>query len=163
MRALDGVSGAADVAAEGLVGPHGLVNEEAGAGVGVIAAGGELLEDDAALFLELVGVEEGVADHVDDEVGGDVEVRPGDLAPVGGDLPGGGGVHEAADAVNGLTDHAGSGPRGGALEAEMLYEVEGACLRVRLVAGAAADEEAEGDGVGVGHGAGDDAEAVGEG
>ncbi len=98
----DGVGGAADVAAEGLVGPHGLVDEEAGAGVGVIAGGGELLEDDAALLLELDGVEEGVADHVDDEVGGDVEVGASDLAPVGGDLAGGGGVHEAADAVNGL-------------------------------------------------------------
>ena len=114
-------------------------------------------------FSSSLASKRGVADHVDDEVGGDVEVRSGDLAPVGGDLPGGCGVHEAADAVNGLTDHAGSGARGGALEAEVLYEVEGACLRVRLVAGAAADEEAEGDGVGVGHGAGDDAEAVGEG
>ena len=108
-------------------------------------------------FSSSMGSKRGVADHVDDEVSGDVEMGSRYFGPVGGDLPGGGGVHEAADAVNGLTDHAGCGPRGGALEAEVLHEMEGAGLFIGLVAGAAADEEAEGDGAGVGHRAGNDA------
>ena len=40
------------------------------------------------LLFDVLGVEAGVAEHVDEEVEGLGEVGKGDLGPVGGDLPG---------------------------------------------------------------------------
>ena len=104
-----GVPGAADVAAEGVVGPDELVKEDFNPLVGGVLDHVELFEDDAALFFDVLGVEAGVAEHVDEEVEGLGEVGEGDPGPVGRDLLVGGAVECASDALDGLGDLLGEG------------------------------------------------------
>ena len=153
------VTGAADVAAEGMVGPDELVKEDFDPLVGSVLDHVELFEDDAALFFDVLGVEAGVAEHVDEEVEGLGEVGKGDLGPVDSDLLVGGAVEHAAYSLHGLGDLLGEGPFLGALETDMLDEVGDAGLGVGLIPRAGPDKDGHGRGAGVGHIAGDDPQA----
>ena len=86
----------------------------------------------------------------------------GDLAPEDGDLAVGAGVHDAADALDGLADVAGRGPLLAALEGEVFDEVGHTGEFGRLVPGTGANEDGDGNGLGMGHHRRDDAQLVAE-
>ena len=121
----------------------------------------DLLQDHAALALQLLGGEGGVGQDVADDVGGERQVLLQDLAVVGGLLARGVGVEVAADVLD-LAGDGGGVALLGALEGHVLEEVGDAVLRRRLVAGAGGDVGAEGDGLDPRHGLGDDGQAVGQ-
>src|SRR3990170_6378643 len=65
---------------------------------------GELLEDDLALLFDLLRGEERVTEHIHQDVHGQGEVGTGYLHPVDRQLTVGGGVEDAADALDGFGD-----------------------------------------------------------
>ena len=157
---VDGFNGAADVAAHGLVGPEGLVDEEVGQLGGIVVGGAKFLQDDLALLFHLGGVHDRVLDHIQQDGEGLAEVGFGDLAPEHGHLPVGAGVHQAADALDGVADELGRGPLAAALERQVFEEVGEAGLLLRFIAGAGADADHDGHGKGVRHGSGEDAKLI---
>ena len=82
----------------------------------------DLLQDDAALALQLLGVEGGVGQDVADDVGGQRRVLLQHLDVVGGLLARGVGVEVAADGFDLLGDLRG-GAAFGALEGHVFEEV----------------------------------------
>ena len=59
------VSGPADVSSQGVIGPDDLVEQYFSPLVGGVLDHVQLFEDDASFFLDVLGVEAGVAEHVD--------------------------------------------------------------------------------------------------
>ena len=137
----DRLGGAADRAAERVGAEHRrgelLVHDVAR----VVVAHRELLEDDAALGLQLVAVEARGGDHVTDDVDRHREVRVEHAGVVAGVLLARGGVRVAAHRVEGLGDVQG-GASPGALEQQVLEEVGGAEVPVGLVPRADPDPRA---------------------
>ena len=158
----DRLVGAADGAAQRRV----LTEGGAGEGLlrdvgGVIGGVGQLGDDDAALGLDVGGLQEGGGHHVGEHVEGLHAVRGEHAGVVGGVLLGGGGVGLPADHVEGLGDLVGI-PRGGALEQQVLQEVGGALLAGHLVAAADAEPHADRGRAQPRHGLGDDAHPTGQ-
>ena len=100
--------GAEDRAAERLVGVGVLLEEVEDQVVGRVVDLPDLLEDDAALLLELALVEGRALEDVADQVGGERQVGGEDAGVVGGLLARGVGVELAADGLDLLGDGAGA-------------------------------------------------------
>ena len=100
----DGLDAADDLTAQRVVGEDRLGQGHVDAVVGRVEAGGQLVEDDVALDLHVVGVERRLHDHVGEQVDrhGQIAGRHPDVEGRG--LPSGEGVHVAADAVDRLRD-----------------------------------------------------------
>ena len=122
-----------------------------------------LLDDDALLPLDLLGVELRVAQHVDEDVESDVAVLRGALDVVPGVLLAREGVELAADRVDLARDVACGRTPFGSLEEHVLGEVRDAVRVARLVAGAGSEHDETGDRLRLRHGRRHDAQAVGEG
>ena len=153
---------AADVPAEGLVGPERLVGEDRGQFSRAVLHHGELLEDDHALLLQLDRVHLRGRHHVREDVdrfeGGPV----GRLRVVDGQFAVGGGVVQSPDALDRLRDLLRGGAARGALEEHVLKEVREPCFGVVLVAAARSDIHADRGGPRLRHLARDDPQAVGQ-
>ena len=134
---LDGVGRAQHRPAERLAGQRGLLELVEDHVVGRVERLADLLQDDAALALQLVGIEHRVAQDVGHHLDAERHVLLQDRGVVGRDLAAGIGVEAAADILDLLGDGAGrAGPR--ALERHVLEHVRhavqlgrsrGACRR----------------------------------
>ena len=127
----------------------------------VVVVHRELFEDDAALGLELVGVEPRGGDHVGDDVDRHRQVGVEHPRVVAGVLLAGGGVGLATDGVERLGDVHRGAPRG-ALEQQVLEEVRRAVVAVGLVARADADPGADGRRAQAGHVLGEHPDPAGQ-
>jgi hypothetical protein len=155
---LDVLGAAADGTAERVVPQDGLEEALARDVARVVVRHGELLEDDAPLGLELVGVDEAGGDHVGEHVDGHAEVAIADLGVVAGVLLGGDGVVLAAHGVEGHGDvERRTGRR--ALEEEVLEEVRRPQVARLLVAGADGHPHADRGAAAAGHVLAEDADA----
>ena len=99
--AADGLAGAAHVAPHRLIGPERLVDEQVGERVGLVVGHREFFEDDAALALDLVRLEQRRVVHVGEHVERDAEVVARDLGVVERGLAVGAGVEDAANGLDG--------------------------------------------------------------
>ncbi len=129
----DGLGAAADGAAERMVAEHGLEEPLARDVGGVIVGRAELLEDHAALVVELVLLEQRGGEHVGDDVDRHRQVAVLDLGVVAGVLLGRQGVVLAADGVEAHRDVERAAGRS-ALEQEVLKKMGRAVGRRHLVA-----------------------------
>ncbi len=121
----------------------------------------DLLQDHAALALQLLRLEGGVGQDVADDVGGQRGVFFQDLGVVGGLLAGGVGVEMAADGFD-LFGDLGGRAAFGTFEGHVLEEMRDPVLRLGLVAGAGGDIGAERDGLDALHPFGHDGQAGGQ-
>ena len=137
--------GAEHRAAERVVAERRLVDQVLGHHRRLVVGAGDLLDDDAALAVELVGVDPRPADEVGQQVGrleralgarGDVE-RDQVVARVG--------VQHRADPLGGLVDVAVGGVLLAALEHEVLEEVGHPVLLGALGAGAGVERHQDRD------------------
>ncbi len=146
----DGARGAEDRRPEGMRLPERPHEDLVDEIVGIVVGLADLLEDDAALGLDVGGVERRREHDVADEIEGLVEVFVERVDVVPRVLLGREGVDLAAEAVDHTRDlRVGPPPR--AFEEKMLEEVGQALPRRRLVPGARPDEDAEGEGAHVPH------------
>ena len=155
--------GADDVPPEGLVAVDVALPDVADVAPRRVGVHVHLLDDDALLALDLVGVEAGVAKHVDEHVERDVTGLGGALDVVRGHLLAGERVELAADRVDLGRDVPGRRSPFRPLEEEVLGEVRDAALLAPLVARAGGEHDEARDGLRMGHRRGEDARAVGEG
>ena len=139
---LDRVGGAQHRPAERLVGQRGLLELVEDQVVGRVERLADLLQDDAALALQLVGIEHRIAQDVGHHLDAERHVLLQDRGVVGGDLAAGVGVEAAADVLDLLGDGAGRA-RPGALERHVLQHVRHAVQLGQFVARAAGDPDAE--------------------
>ena len=158
LHAADAGLGAEHRAAHRLAGEGGFLEMVEDDVVRRVVGLADLLQDHAALALQLVGGEGAVGQDVADDVGAEGEVLLQQLDVVGGLLARGVGVDVAADILDRLGD-LGRGAPLGALEGHVLEEMRDAVLGLGLVAGAGGDIGAEGDGLDPVHGLGDDGQA----
>ncbi len=93
----------------------------------------DLLQDDAALALQFLRLESGVAEYVADDVGSQSGVFLEDLDVIGGLLTGRIGIDMAADRLDLLGDLRGR-PAFGALEGHMFQEMRDTVLDRLLMA-----------------------------
>ena len=121
----------------------------------------DFLEDHAALALQLLRVEGGMAEDVANDVGAERQILLQHLDVVGGLLARGVGVDVPAHRLDLLGDFGGAAPLG-ALEGHVFEEVGDAVLRCRLVARAGGDVGTERGGFHPVHPFGDHGEAAGE-
>ncbi len=160
--ALDRVDRAEDGAAQRGVAEHRrgeLVVDDV---AGVVVVHGDLLEDDAALGLDVLGADQRIGHHVADDVDGQRQVDVEHPRVVAGVLLGGEGVQVASDRLDGGGDlH--RGPRARALEQQVLEVVGRAHLGAGLVAGADVHPHTERDRADARHLLGDHAQAAREG
>jgi hypothetical protein len=156
-----GLRGSADGAAERVRAEHGLGEALVRDVVGVVLRGGQLVEDDTALGLQLVGVEGRRREHVGDDVEREGRVGVEDAGVVAGRLLAGRGVGLAADGVEGLRDVQRRAPPG-ALKQEVLEHVGGAVVAPGLVPRADGDPRTDRDGALAGDLLGEDADAARE-
>ena len=103
---LDRVGGAEHRPAERLVGQRGLLELVEDQVVGRVERLADLLQDDAALALQLVGIEHRIAQDVGHHLDAERHVLLQDRGVVGGDLAAGIGVEAAADILDLLGDGA---------------------------------------------------------
>ena len=130
--------------------------------LGVVLIHADLLQDDAALGLDVGLVKPGGKEHIAEDVGGPLQVAVQGAGVEAGALLRGVGVHLAADGVHLLRERRGGAP-GGALEEHMLDKVGGAVLRRLLLAAAGGHIDAQGGGAHAGDLLGQNAHAVGQG
>ena len=121
-----------------------------------------LLEDHALLALDLLGVEAGVAEHVEQHVEGGVAPLAGAADVVARVLLRGEGVELAADPVDQGRQVARGRAALRALEEHVLGEVRDAAILGALVARAGREHDETGDRLGVRERGGEHAELVGE-
>jgi hypothetical protein len=141
LRAGDGLLAADDVPAERLVSVEQLLVDAADEVAGRVVVHVHLLDDHALLALDLVGLELRVAEHVDEDVEGDVAEVGGAPDVVAGVLLAGEGVELAADPVHLHPDVLRRRPAFRPLEEHVLGEV-GDPVRVRgLVARAGREHD----------------------
>ena len=129
------ISGAADVPSQGVIGPDDLVEQDFSPLVGGVLDHVQFFENDASFFFDVLGVEAGVAEHVDEEVKGLGEVGEGNLGPVGGYLLVGAAVERATYTFDGLGYLLRQAPLLGPLKAKVLDEVGDARFVVGFVSG----------------------------
>ena len=134
VRVPDRLLAADDVPAERLVAVEELLVHAADEVARRVVVHVHLLDDHAFLTLDLVGVELGVAEHVDEHVERDVARLRGALDVVAGVLLAGESVELAADRVDLHGDVAGGRPALRPLEEHVLREVRDAVRLGRLVA-----------------------------
>ncbi len=127
---------AAHVAAQRLVAPHHLVNQDIHPVLWRVHQHTQFLDDDAALLLHLLGSENGVADDVGDHFQGEVQVRHRYLRPVHRYFLAGLGVEDSPDPLDGLGNVFRRRALFGALKQHMLDEVRGAADLLLLPTGA---------------------------
>jgi hypothetical protein len=118
--------------------------------VGCVERLADLLQDDAALALQLVRVEDGVAQDVGHQLDAESHVLLQDRGVVGRDLAAGVGVQAPADILDFLGDGA-RRPRTRALERHVLQHMRHAVELGRLVARAAGHPDAERGRLDLGH------------
>ena len=157
---LDGFRRAGDVAAEGIVREHERVQQEVCELGRRVHHGCQFLDDDVPLLLHLRRVQDGAPHELDEDVQGDLEVRPRDLDVVDGVLAVSSAVHQAANAVYYLRDFLGGRPAFSSLEEQVFDEVGDAGFLVPLVPRAGGHVEGERHRVRMGHRGCKDAEAV---
>jgi len=158
----DGLDGPGDRTSERGVLPEGLGREQVVHHVvGVVVVHRDLVEDDVALGVDVLGGDQGVGDHVAEHVHRQVQVHVEDPCVEAGVLLGGEGVELAADGVQGHRDvHRRAAPR--ALEQHVLEEVGAAVQRLVLVGGPDPDPDPDAGRAHPGHLLGDDAQPRGE-
>ncbi len=132
-------------AAQGMVAEHGLVDQVLGDGRGLVVVAGDLLDDDAALLVQLDRVERRAADEVRQQIG-----RLDALGRARGDVEGDHvmarvGVEDGAVALGRLVDVAVGLVLLAALEHEVLEEVRHAVLLGPLGAGAGIESDHQRD------------------
>ena len=158
---LDGVSGTEGLPAERVPGEQALVQRGEDEVVRGVLTHEDLLDDDLALGVELVGPERRFAHHVGQQAQPGLELHHREPQVVRGVLPARVGVHLAADRVDRQGDGAGRA-LGRALEEQVLEEVGRAGDLVRLVARADREPHADAHRVGLGHALSDDAHTRGQ-
>ena len=94
-----------------LVAERRAAEQLADAGAGLVVRAPDLLLDDRALAVDLLGVEERVAVHVGEHVHGALQLVERDVVPVAGQLLRRVGVEHAARALDRLGDEDGVGGR----------------------------------------------------
>src|SRR5262245_28825113 len=125
-----------------LLGKGGVLQELVGDLVGAVAGGGDLLQDDLALTLELLlGVARQLQD-IRENIESDADIGFEHPGKVGGGLQAGGGVELAADRLDLLGDIAGAAPLR-ALEGHVLEQMGDAVLGQGLVPGTGGHPNAE--------------------
>ena len=122
---------------------------------------GDLLQDDAALLLQILRIEGGVQQHVAQQVERLFKVLVDDLGVIAGALLGGKRVHLAADRVHLFGDLHGAALLC-ALEEHVLDEVRQAVFPARLKHRSRADPQPHADGAEMRDFFGDHAKAVGQ-
>ena len=157
---LDRLLGAEDVPAERLVAVDELVVHARDVVPRRVDVHVHLLDDHALLALDLLGVELGVAEHVDEDVEGDVAVLGRAADVVARVLLAGEGVELAADRVDLGRDVARRRAPLGALEEHVLGEVRDAVRLGRLVARAGREHHEARHGLDLRHRRRQDAEPV---
>ncbi len=158
----DSLLGPDDVPAERLVAVHVPLPHVADVRPWRVGVHVHLLDDHALLALDLVGVEAGVAEHVDEHVERDVARLGGALDVVARELLARERVELAADRVDLRGDRTRRGPPLGSLEEHVLGEVGDATLLAALVAGAGGEHHEARDGLRVVHRRRDEPRPVGE-
>ena len=103
---------ARDLPAERRVAEEALVEDVVDVLAGVVAVGADLLHDDVALAVDVLGAQQRPDDQLRQDVEGAVRLAPRKARPVDGRLAVGGRVGGAADALDGLRDGLGGGVRG---------------------------------------------------
>ena len=161
-RRADGLLGADDVAAERVVAVEKLVVDAADEVARRVEVHVHLLDDDALLAVDLLGVEARVADHVDEDVERHVARAGGALDVVAGVLLAGERVELAADPVDLGRDVACGRAPLGALEEHVLGEVGDAADVGRLVARACREHDEARDRLRLRHRRCEHANAVGQ-
>ena len=159
-RAPDGLLAPDDVPAERLVAVEERLVDAADEVARRVEVHVHLLDDHALLALDLLGVEAGVAEHVDEHVERRVARLGGAADVVAGVLLAGEGVELAPDRVDLAGDVARGRPPVGALEEHVLGEVRDPVRVRRLVARAGGEHDEARDGLGVRHRRRQDAQAV---
>lgn len=153
---------AEDRAADGLVGIGHLLQPVEDDVVGGVQRLADFLQDDAALHLDLSGVEGGMQHDVRQQVQRQRHVGGQHAGVIGRHLARGVGVDVPADVLDLLGDGQG-GAAGGALERHVFEEMRDAVFGRVLVAGTRVDPDAHGRRGQPRHRLGDDAQAVGQG
>ena len=149
-----------DVPAERLVAVQQPLVDRADVAPGRVEVHVHLLDDDALLTLDLVGVELRPLQHVGEHVERGVARLGGAFDVVAGRLLAGEGVELAADAVDLAGDHPGRRAALGALEEHVLGEVRDAVRLGRLVARPGREHDDAGDGLRGRHGRSQDTSPV---
>jgi hypothetical protein len=159
LHGLDGLRRSEHRATQGVVRPDQLGERVVHRVAGVVVMHGDLLEDHAALVVDLTGREDRRGDHVADDVDGDRQIGVEHPRVVAGVLLRGEGVELAADLVErGGDRHRVASP--GALEQQVLEVVRSTRQRGALVARADTDPQPEGDRAHAGNRLADDADAA---
>ncbi len=151
---------AGNAPAQRLVPEHGVVGKFTGPCRGVVPGATDLLDDDLALSLHLLFSQQGVLDHVGDDVHRKGDLLEGDLGKVAGHLMRGEGVTAAAGALDGRRDHYRLGPLSRAFEEHMLEEVGDAVDPAVLITGTCSHEDINACGLRARHFGGDDAQTA---
>ena len=145
------LGGAQHGAPERVVAEHGLVDEVLGERRRLVLGARDLLDDDAALAVELVGVDLGPRDEIGEQIGG-VEAALGPRGDVEGDeVVAGVGVEHGADALGRLVDVAVGRVLLSALEHEMLQKMGHPVLLGALGAGTGVEGGQDGHRARAGH------------
>ncbi len=120
----------------------------------------DLFDDHLSFLLQILRIEFGVGKHVGQHIGGQRQVRSGDLAPVDRQLFVCGPVKYAADSFDSLGYLSGRGPPTSALETHVFDEVRGARLFRAFVPGADTNEHTDGHRLHMCHGSSDNRQAI---
>ncbi len=128
----------------------------------VVEVRADLLDDDVALLLDLLLVEQGPRHELPEDGHRQGDVPPRHAHVIDGRLAVRRGVERPADPLDGLGQGAGRGERGGPLEGQVLHEVGAAGLVDVLVARAREDMRLDRDRPGSRKPGGDDARPVGQ-
>ena len=158
----DPFSGAEDRATDGLAGIGGFLEPVEDDVVRRVQRLPDLLQDHAALQLDLGFLKGRTGENVADYVERQRSVFGQHAGVIGRRLAGRVGVQVAADILDLFRDGEGR-PARRALERHMLEKMGDAVLGLRLIPAARSDPDADGGGAEAGHVFGDDAEPVGEG
>ena len=158
----DALLGARDLAAERSVVEDGQVEEHADVLGRVVEVGADLLDDDVALLLDLLLVQERAGNELAEHGHGERGVAGRHADVVDGGLAVGRGVEGPADPLHGLGERPRRRVGARPLEREVLHEVGAAGLVSALVARAGEHVRLDRDRPGAGKSRGDDARPVGQ-
>ena len=136
-----------DGATQWMIAEHGLIDQVLGNGRGLVVVARDLLNDHAALLVELHRVQPGTPDEVSQQISG-LEAPGRACGDVEGDeVVAGVGIEHGAVALGGVVDVAVGRVFLAALEDEVLEEVRHAVLRGPLGAGSGVERDHDRDGL----------------